>query len=428
MSSKYNSSFMSNYLYNKLPQVYRNYDNQELLKRFIEVMSEGGYINVLNDTHNIMDLLDVDKCPSKFLPLLCSYYGYEYNLEIPELFQRRLLKYIVDVYKRKGTKSSIKFIARELTGFESDIIENKDFDEEQIRITKWDKRFEHYRNFILRLTAPYENSQLYNKEDIVIKIINNFLPTNSQVLVITVYWFLDEKDVVNNVVENVFDIVRDYNNEVFSKTTVGESEAFNKIKDTLYSFDWSEVGEEESTLNMPPIGIPLFTNVVQCLVDTVKFNVESYEKFLRLSSTNETSKLKLSEATEGLVINNAYSNSDRLKDILHSETKSSYGDYTFSFRVKEQVFLESQTVNKNGLVLDTTKIKETLETLLYLISGINETNCDIIKIKSDVENSDLLYTPCSNSFLNSTPNLYTNGLYMFDIIKEKGKEDVLIIL
>lgn len=425
-ANKFNSSFMSNYLYNKLPQVYRNYDNQELLKRFIEVMCEGGYINVLNETHNIMDLLDVDKCPSKFLPLLCSYYGYEYNLEIPELFQRRLLKYMVDVYKRKGTKSSIKFIARELTGFESEIIENKDFDEEQIRITKWDKRFEHYRNFILKLTAPYENSQLYNKEEIVVKIINNFLPTNSQVLVITAYWFLDEKDVVNNVLEDVHELVKDYNNEVFSKTVIGESEAFNKIKDTIYSFDWSEVGEEESTLNM--LEIPLFTNVVQCLVDTVKFNVESYERFLNLNVTNETSKLSITEYTTGITIRNPYTNSERLKDLLHTEIKSSYGDYTFSNIVREQAFIESKTTDKNGMTYNTTKIKETLETLLYLISGINETNCDIIKLKSDVENSDLLYTPCSNSFLNTTPSLYTNGLYMFDIIKEKGKEDRLIIL
>lgn len=424
MSNKYNSSFMSSYLYNRLPQVYRNYDDQELLKRFIDIFSEGGYTKVLNETNNIMDLLDVDKCPSKFLPLLCSFYGYEYNLEIPELFQRRLLKYIVDIYKRKGTKSSIKFIARELTGFESEIIENKDFDDEQIRITKWDKRFEHYRNFILKLTAPYEDSQLYNKEEIVVKIINNFLPTNSQVLVITAYWFSEERDITNKVVEDVFDIVKDYNDEVFSKTAIQEYGLSEKIIDTIYSFEWEHMGEEFSVLNE---SVPLFTNVVENILDTVRFNLESYERFLNLSHTNETNKLTFLETSLNLVINNPYVESQRIYDMLHVESKSSYGDYTLVDKMTQQPFEETQTTDKNGTLYHYLKIKDILETLSYLISGINETNCDIINLVSE-ENSTILEVPNTNSLLNIHPGVFTNGLYMYDLVREQGKEDKYIIL
>lgn len=425
MGNKYNSSFLSSYLYNRLPQVYRNYDDQELLKRFIDVFSEGGYTQVLNETNDIMDLLDVDKCPSKFLPLLCSFYGYEYNLEIPELFQRRLLKYIVDIYKRKGTKSCIKFIARELTGFESEIIENKDFDEEQIRITKWDKRFEHYRNFILKLTAPYEDSQLYNKEEIVVKIINNFLPTNSQVLVITAYWFSEERDISTKVVEDVFDIVKDYNNEVFSKATIQELGLHEKVVDSIYSFEWENMGEEYSVLNETT---PLFTNVVENMLDTVKYNLESYERFLNLSYTDETNKLTFLEDILSLVINNPYEESQRIYDKLHEEIKSSYGDYTFIDKMTQQAFEETQTTDKNGTLYHYLKITDILETLSYVISGINETNCDIMRVTSEVETSAILDVPNTNSLLNITSGLFTNGLYEFDLVREQGQPDRYIIL
>lgn len=424
--NKYDPSFMAEYLYNRLPQVYRNYDNQELLKRFIDVFSEGGYTRVFNETQSIMDLLDVDKCPSKFLPLLCSFYGYEYNLEIPELFQRRLLKYIVDIYKRKGTKSSLKFIARELTGFESEIYENKDFDEEQIRITKWDKRFEHYRNFILKLTAPYEDSQLYNKEEIVVKIINNFLPTNSQVLVITAYWFLEEKDIVKNVVEDVFDIVNDYNEEVFKKEVIGESDS-TSIVDTTYTFEWSQPGEEFSTLNMPPIGLQLFTNVVENMIDVVKFNLESYEKFLTITPAQETSKLSIVDEILSLSITNPYTETQRLYDRLNTESMDSYGDYTFTDKTSETPFEEGHTTDKGGTLSHFTKILDNLQTLSYLISGINETNCDIINLVSE-ETSGILDIPNDNSLLNKHSKLCTNGLHMFDIVREQGKEDKFIIL
>lgn len=426
MNNKYDASFLSNYLYNRLPQVYRSYDNQELLKRFIDVFSEGGYTQVLNETNNIMDLLDVDKCPSKFLPLLCQYYGYEYNLEIPELFQRRLLKYIVDIYKRKGTKSSIKFIARELTGFESEIFENKDFDEEQIRITKWDKRFEHYRNFILKLTAPYEDSQLYNKEEIVVKIINNFLPTNSQVLVITAYWFLEERDITSKALDDgLFEVVKDYNNTVF-KNKIQETELKDSIVEAPFDFSWSQVGEEYSTLNL--IGIPLFTNVVENIKDIIKFNAESYESFMNIGITNETNKLKLLGDTLSIVIRNPYTESLRVYDKLNSETKSSYGDYTLLDLIKSEPFEEEHVSDEFGTLGHFTKILDNIQTLSYLISGISESDCAIINLVSDEENSNILYAPCDNSFLNKHSKLYTNGLFMYDIVKEQGKEDTFIIL
>lgn len=247
------------YLYNRLPRIYRNSDKDEVLKRFIESFVEGGYQPLLQDTINIMDLLDVDKCPSKFLPKLCEMYGYEYTLEIPELFQRRLLKYIVELYKRKGTKSVVRFIARELTGFESEIIENKDFTEENIEVTGWDKSFKNYRNFILKLTAPYEDSNLFNKEDIVVKIVNDFLPTNSQVFVITAYWLKEEANIIKYMVDDlVSEKIQDYSIEAFTLgSKLDKYYDIIKIREKEYLLNLPHLSDENSVLNR---SIGLVTN------------------------------------------------------------------------------------------------------------------------------------------------------------------------
>lgn len=243
------------YLYNRLPQVYRTEDTQLLLKRFIETFVEGGYAPLLEDTVNIMDLLDVDKCPSRFLPNLCYMYGYEYSLELPELFQRRLLKYIVEMYKRKGTKSVVRFIARELTGFDSEIIENKDFDANNIEVTGWDKSFKNYRNFILRLTAPEEDSSLFNKESIVAQIIKNFLPTNSQALVITSYWIKEESDLIRKVEEQELTLnVKDTHTEQLVLGGTNET-CYDIIKaeEGNYSLSIEELMDTNSLLNVSNI-------------------------------------------------------------------------------------------------------------------------------------------------------------------------------
>lgn len=271
---------IADYLYHRLPEVYRKEDKEEILKRFLELWAEGGYQGVYNETRDVMDLLDVDKCPSKFLPQLCAMYGYEYTLDIPELFVRRLLKYIVEMYKRKGTKSVVRFIARELTGFDSEIVENKDFSPEYEQITGWDKRFEHYRNFVLKLSAPYEDSQLFNREDIVIKIIKDFLPTNSQCLTITMYWFREDSELVKNSVEDIKELVKDYNSEIFTRKVL-------EVDDTQVLKKWIDY----DTKNIQDF---IYTNA-----ERVIMLVESYNRTV-VSGSNDSYDTFKSFISEGL--------------------------------------------------------------------------------------------------------------------------------
>ena len=352
MDNKFSSSTMTEYLYSKLPQVYRDEDNGELLKRFMQVMSEGGFTPLLNSTTNIMNLLDVDKCPTKFLPLLCSLYGYEYSLEIPELFQRRLLKLIVEMYKRKGTKSVVKFIARELTGFESEIIENKDFDADHIKITKWNKSFENYRNFILRLTAPYENSILYNKEEIVVKVVDDFLPTNSKFIVIVSYWFKDDVDMTNTFKDSVKELVHDYNMEVYMNAT---KETNSLSLSDKFSEQGAWFGAEDSYLNSPYGGL-LYTNAYLLLRDTVKFNLEVYDQIIQAQENESTDLVRLQ--LENLFYQITSTQEESRYDIMRI-TENDNSD--FSNQMNSNILL-NDTINERGLytngIVSWAKIRE----------------------------------------------------------------------
>lgn len=418
-------SQFTDYLYNRLPQMYRTADKEDILKRFIEVFSEGGFKPLLQDTINIMDILDVDKCPSKYLPLLCQMYGYEYTLELPELFQRRLLKYIVELYKRKGTKSVVRFIARELTGFESEIIENMDFNQKQIELTKWDIKFENHRNFILKLTAPYEDSILYNKEEIVVKLVNDFLPTNSQVFVITAYWFREESEIVKKSMEDIFDLVNDYNKEVYNHK-IKESD----VKSVLNTTDTEKhtfYGEESSFLNSC---CGLTTNAIN-MKDVVRFALESYNSFLKAKEVGDNNTAFIDDGTFSNALNkyiNTY-NLDRVKDKKLEETHKRNITKTIHEKVKGNPYIENRNLDMSEVgehhVTNTSDKEEFLKH-----GSINFKNYDIMgTVNTETFKPPFLQRVDELSLLNNTSDtLWTNGMGSFDIIKEKGKPNKVIMI
>ena len=426
---------IADYLYNRLPKVYQAEDKEQLLRRFIDTFAEAGFNPVLQETLSITDLLDVDKCPSKFLPQLCSMYGYEYTLEIPELFQRRLLKHIVEMYKRKGTKSVVKFIARELTGFESEIIENKDFDEEHIQLTHWDKRFEHYRNFILKLTAPYEDSNLFNKEEIVVKIVNDFLPTNSQVLVITAYWFREETEVVKKTVEDIFDLVKDYNVEVSNVRK--QSGYLDSVfcKHDLVEYNHAFLGEEDSYLNPTDINLPLYLNAVVRMRDTVKHALVSYSKFIKAS---EDSTKCAYVVDEGLS-QNPLSNYLDFTDLKHKVKVATDLDVSNVVENSTQIIkdlitplVEIETTKTTTSTLEvekSSKITQDLEMEILQEGRINHNSYDIINFREEETfNYEMKVLSQETTRLNVSSVLTTNAIFSYDIVKVEGKPDEIILL
>ena len=418
----------ADYLYNRLPQVYRTSDNEQILRRFIETFAEAGFDPLLQETMDIMNLLDVEKCPSEFLPLLCSLYGFEYTVEIPELFIRRLLKHIIELYKRKGTKSVVKFIARELTGFDSEIIENKDFDEELMDITKWDIKFEHYRNFVLKLNAPYEDSLLYNKEDVVKKLLEDFLPTNSQVFVITVYWFKEDSEIVANSIEkDMHEVVQEYNEEIANLKNVLTDVKYS-IKDNIDEYIYEFKGEEESYLNGD---FPFMTNVLLRVLDTLNIN-EGIEEHVRNVLENQETYATVIYETE--MVKN-------VSDFSCEESKHKT-NVTDIYETQKQDLIETEFLSEISDIYSFTdsstdssteyggveRAKDFADEELE-VGRIYHNSCDIISENNTEELETLFkHQKSENCFLNVHSLLLTNGLVNWDIVRENGKEEQIIFL
>lgn len=180
-------------LYSRLPKLYPQEDTNGILRDFLKALEIGGHDILFSDIKKLPDLLDIDKCPDEFLPLLSELFGYEYSVQIPALYQRRILKVIVDLYKRKGTQSAVKYIAREISGIEADIVENHEFEGQDVGITGWNISYANARKFIVKLIAPENTSDIQLKRDIVEILIRQFIPTNSDFLIVEAYFFADTR-------------------------------------------------------------------------------------------------------------------------------------------------------------------------------------------------------------------------------------------
>lgn len=235
--------------YNRLPMIYRKEDKINLLKNFLNALEAGGHDVLLEDILKLPDLLDIDKCPDKFLPLLAELFGYEYSAQIPAFYQRRILKVIVDLYKRKGTQSAIKFIAREISGFEAEIVENSEFEGQDISLTGWDISYANMRKFLVKLIAPEDTSDIQLKRDIAEILINQFLPTNSEFFLVEAYFFSSTKTLGREVddalqMKNIVD--KHTENKTFSKD---ETDPYLKIVGLDETHDLSCTEDGTSYLN-----------------------------------------------------------------------------------------------------------------------------------------------------------------------------------
>lgn len=170
---------MNDYLYGKLPEIYRKYDDSQTLKKFLNVLEEEGLNYLYDEVKGLITLVDADKCPSKYLPFLFETYGMPYDYNIPEVFQRKFLKNISYLYSRKGTKSVLRYLGRELSGYNVDIIDDYNAGTG---------------NFVLLIRAFVEQSEvkLLVAIDVIERYLKFFIPITSNVRLTVSYGFSDE--------------------------------------------------------------------------------------------------------------------------------------------------------------------------------------------------------------------------------------------
>lgn len=114
---------MAEYLYNRLPRIYKSEDDKNFnqLKRFLEVLAEGGLDTAFHETEGILSLIDINKIPEEYLPLMASDLGFEFPFDLDPQTQRTYIKNAIQSYKIKGTKKALEFMIRELTRFKTNI-------------------------------------------------------------------------------------------------------------------------------------------------------------------------------------------------------------------------------------------------------------------------------------------------------------------
>lgn len=113
------------YLYYRcLPKVYRDYDDGTL-KLFIESLVFGGFKPVIEGEIAFTDLTNPNTCPPEIVPILAHAYGIDHYPSIPEKYYRKLLNNIIELNRRRGSYSSIRYLCRVLTGMEIDMLLEK---------------------------------------------------------------------------------------------------------------------------------------------------------------------------------------------------------------------------------------------------------------------------------------------------------------
>ena len=177
--------------YNKLPVIYRKMDEQigKPLYRYLQSLIEGGYSDVIQGTDNLLDLVDPQACPDEFLPYYFKSMGIEWypdmiTEERGTYYLRTFLNNIGEIYKRRGTESVIKYIAKTLTEMDVELTYTRDFNEDLT--TK-------ARTMWVNILA--ETEEQIAKVEVSSKVIKRFIDTQVPYYLTTVVTYVIKTDI-----------------------------------------------------------------------------------------------------------------------------------------------------------------------------------------------------------------------------------------
>lgn len=152
--------------YSKLPEVYRTFDKPlgYPLYRYLQSLFNSGYAVLANKLategydslsdsekvsiggiENLLDLVNPETCPNKFLPYYCRSLGIDWFPDLAKLglkdasdnsdntndyYNRTFLCNIGEIYRRRGTESCVKYIAQQLTSMDVKLKYERVFNED----------------------------------------------------------------------------------------------------------------------------------------------------------------------------------------------------------------------------------------------------------------------------------------------------------
>lgn len=181
MSKTLNGSTFGEKMYNTLPQKYRNDDSmvEYALKRYLQALSDGGFSKVIEESNGILDLNDPSKTPSEVLSILFEQYGLKIFNGVPDLYLRKLLPILGDLYARKGATTVIEYLTSIISDVKTDVIVSPNFSEDY--------------HIDLRLEMDYDRQGERDMpdKDQLYRILKEFLPFFIETTVIFVYLFYE---------------------------------------------------------------------------------------------------------------------------------------------------------------------------------------------------------------------------------------------
>lgn len=104
-------------LYQMLPQMNRDEDTTEDLKKFVACLQEVTD-QLLFSIDAWSDIIDVDTAPEAFVDAMLNDLGNPFNFALSLVDKRRLARVLVPIYKQKGLAKGIKNAVRFFLGFE----------------------------------------------------------------------------------------------------------------------------------------------------------------------------------------------------------------------------------------------------------------------------------------------------------------------
>lgn len=213
---------IKNFLYDRLPELYRNYDANQAspypLKRYLDILTEGGLAELLKYIEALRSIQNIDECPKEFLPLIAQQYGLEFPYDMDENTQRKFIKVLPKLYANKGTEESFKYLAREIFGEATNLKANMSQKPEGITEEEWES-LKDWQKLLVYLEIDGETLKLDNKHINFLKFCELIRPVNTVVIPYLALFYKDAYDILNraNDVASLDDI-REKNQDSYTKS------------------------------------------------------------------------------------------------------------------------------------------------------------------------------------------------------------------
>lgn len=160
-------------MYNKLPDIYRVMDSEigSPLYRYLQSLMDSGYADLSITAEDLLNLVDPQTCPDEFLPYYCKSMGIDY---FPDLitesrgtyYIRTFLSNVGEIYKRRGTESVIKYIAKTLTEMNVSLAYFRELDDEGVTTAR-----------VMWVQILAETQEQIKNVDLNAKVIKRFIDT-----------------------------------------------------------------------------------------------------------------------------------------------------------------------------------------------------------------------------------------------------------